>query len=273
MRLPGSRAASASTSTPSSAARRRASGLIRSTAGGAAVTVAAACRTSRSTMRPVRPLPVRLTQSTPNSLATRRARGLMVGSCCVPLGGSALLRAACWSASSPVVASIRGFAGSLIRSAIGTDAGAAVQGSSSPSCEQVAQQRAHGHFLARRGRVGRDAEDAAVQRLDLLGGLVPLDGEEESRRPPPARRPVSATRPAGPFPCSSRAGARRLQMACCPPIHFRPSPGDGVDLVRRGAGGEVTPPAARVRPGRCPGRSAPAARRAAGCRARGRKGR
>ena len=82
MRLPGSRAASASTSTPSSAASRLASGLTRSTVGGTAVTVAAACRTSRSTIRPVRPLPVRLIQSTPSSLATRRARGLMAGGCC-----------------------------------------------------------------------------------------------------------------------------------------------------------------------------------------------
>ena len=88
MRLPGSRAANASTSTPSSAARRLASGLTRSTVGGTAVTVAAACRTSRSTIRPVRPLPVRPTQSTPNSLATRRARGLMVGGW--------LLEAGCW---------------------------------------------------------------------------------------------------------------------------------------------------------------------------------
>ena len=61
-------------STPSSSARRRATGLAL--IWGCAP---AAARTSRSTMRPERPLPCSCAQSTPSSVATRRARGLMVG--------------------------------------------------------------------------------------------------------------------------------------------------------------------------------------------------
>ena len=84
MRLPDCAAASACTSTPSSVARRRASGLMRNspTAVGASlmrVAAETAARMSRSTMRPVRPLPWIPFQSIPSSEATRRARGLIVG--------------------------------------------------------------------------------------------------------------------------------------------------------------------------------------------------
>ena len=58
------------------AAALLASGVTRARA---ARDCAAAARTSRSTIRPVAPLPASVVQSTPSSDATRRARGLAAG--------------------------------------------------------------------------------------------------------------------------------------------------------------------------------------------------
>src|SRR5262245_17891275 len=69
-------------STPKSSAARFATGEI--CAGAAVGALAAAARISRSTIRPVRPLPFTVAQSTPSPCATRRARGLIVGRALFP---------------------------------------------------------------------------------------------------------------------------------------------------------------------------------------------
>ena len=168
----------------------------------------AARRARRSVRR--RPWPVRPLPSTPGSRATRRARGLM------------RLAAGCWMAGRLVAGNWK----------LETGCWLLVAGYRNSSAVSFELRASSFWLLSRRGptacprallgrrRVGAGMpEDAAVQRLDLLGGLVPLDGDEVVVRSLHlARRPASATRRAGPFPGSSRQpGQDDFTSACRPP--------------------------------------------------------
>src|SRR6516162_1441946 len=126
-----------------------------------------AARTSDSRMRPARPLPFRCFQSTPSSRATRLARGLMAGSTSSDRAGGVSPPERGLGGLTPPARNLSGllfprrrFAGS----------------------QQIAEQRPNPKRVAGPRGVRRKPQDAAVQRLHRLNGLVALQFKERLPR-------------------------------------------------------------------------------------------